>query len=61
MPAWPGWSGGYCWQADDGIIADRRDAFQRDVASALDGPFDGMDHPRWAAHSSVAINEGEPP
>jgi len=36
---WPGWSGGHGWQADDGIIADRRDAFQCDVASALDGPF----------------------
>ncbi|MDO8973055.1 hypothetical protein [Reyranella sp.] len=26
-------------QADNGIIADGRDAFQRDVAGALDSPF----------------------
>lgn len=39
MPAWPGWSGGLGCQADDGITADRRDAFQRDVAGMLGGPF----------------------
>jgi hypothetical protein len=39
MPACPGWSGGHGWQADDGFIADRRDAFQRDVSGPLDGPF----------------------
>jgi hypothetical protein len=38
-------------QSDDGIIADRGAAFQRDVAGALDGPFivlfeqDGPDEP----------------
>ena len=35
-------------QADEWIIADGRDAFQRDVASALDSPLDGMDHPPFA-------------
>ena len=32
-------SGGHGGQADDGIIADRRDCFQRHVAGALHGPF----------------------
>jgi hypothetical protein len=36
---WPDRSGCHGRQADEGIIADGGDAFQRDVASALDGPF----------------------
>ena len=32
-------SGGHGGQADDGIIADRRDCFQRHVAGALHSPF----------------------
>ena len=38
-PAWPDWSASHDWQADDGIIAQRRDRFQGHVAAALDGPF----------------------
>jgi hypothetical protein len=30
---------GHGWQADEGIIAQLADAFQRHVAGALDGPF----------------------
>ena len=51
MPAWPGWSGSQGWHSDDRIIAQWRDAFQRDVAGALDSPFivlfeqDGADEP----------------
>ena len=35
----PDRSAGDCRQADDGIIAQGRDGFQRHVAGALDGPF----------------------
>jgi hypothetical protein len=41
----PGGSGCRSGQADEGIIAHWRDGFQRHVSSALNGPFDGMDHP----------------
>jgi hypothetical protein len=34
-PAWPDWSASHAWQADDGIIAQRRDGFQGHVAAAL--------------------------
>ncbi len=36
---WPVWSGGHGGQADERIIAQRRDGFQAHVAGALDGPF----------------------
>src|SRR4051812_7180655 len=35
----PGWSAGDCRKADSGIIAQRRDRFQRHIAGALDCPF----------------------
>ena len=30
---------GQSWQADEGIVAERRDGFQRHVAGTLNGPF----------------------
>jgi hypothetical protein len=41
-------SGGHGGQLDEGIVAQRCHSFQRHVAGALDGPFDGMDRPRSA-------------
>ena len=47
----PGGSAGECWQADGGIIAQRGDGFQGQVAGTLDRPFivlfdeDGADEP----------------
>jgi hypothetical protein len=44
-------SGGHSGQADDGLIADRRNCFERHVAGSLDSPFvvllkqDGADEP----------------
>src|SRR5690606_25537556 len=59
-PAWPGWSACcYCWQADEGIIAQLSDAFQRHVAGTLNGPFivlfeqQGSDE----THDGVVIRE----
>ena len=48
---WPVLSGGHGGQLDDGIVAQRRDGFQRHVAGALHRPFivllqqDGTDEP----------------
>ena len=33
------WSGGHSGQADDGIVAERGDGFQRHVSRPLNGPF----------------------
>ena len=48
---WPFMSGGHGRQLDEGIVAQRRDGFQRHVAGTLHGPFvvllqeDGTDEP----------------
>ena len=41
----PSWSASLRdWQADDEIIADRGQRFQRQVSAALNGPFLGLLH-----------------
>ena len=56
-PAGPGRSGGHCGQPGDGIIAQRRDGFQRHIAGSLNSPLvilfeqDRSDKARMAASS----------